>query len=127
MIEIASSSPRWLRFASMMSNDACHIPVKFHDAHVALSLMDPARGDTAEPGVLPSRAAALLTSLIRHRVVGIVTLQALIFAVAYPLSYLIRFDGAVPAETMDVVISTLPIVVGLKLAVFLAMGCHRGW
>ncbi|WP_244884891.1 polysaccharide biosynthesis protein [Singulisphaera acidiphila] len=43
------------------------------------------------------------------------------------LSYLIRFDGNIPASATALAWKTLPLVVALKLAVFLVMGSHRGW
>ncbi len=43
----------------------------------------------------------------------------------YLLSFAVRFDGAVPHAYVRQAAATLPAVVGVKLAVFLALGIHR--
>jgi FlaA1/EpsC-like NDP-sugar epimerase len=57
----------------------------------------------------------------------IVLFHVVAFAAIYLLSYLIRFDGAIPRSEIALAWSTLPWVVALKLAVFLVLGGHRGW
>ena len=56
----------------------------------------------------------------------IIASQILALAAIYTLAYLVRFDGAVPPEHRELAVATLPLVVALKLAAFLAMKTHRG-
>ena len=50
----------------------------------------------------------------------------MVFASIYWLCYVIRFDGAIPPAYLKVVLTTLPLIVLLKMAMFLATGSHRG-
>ena len=71
-------------------------------------------------------AARLLEFTLEHRLVGLVILHALVFASIYWLCYVIRFDGAIPPAYLKMALTTLPLIVLLKLAMFLATGSHRG-
>lgn len=73
------------------------------------------------------RFAHLLNVVLRHRVPILILFHLLAFAGIYLLSYLLRFDGNVPPSAMLLAWETLPLIVTLKLAVFLVMGSHRGW
>ena len=64
--------------------------------------------------------------ILEHRLVGLVILHALVFASIYWLCYVIRFDGAIPPAHLQVVLTTLPLIVFLKMVMFLATGSHRG-
>jgi FlaA1/EpsC-like NDP-sugar epimerase len=66
------------------------------------------------------------TALLRVRGVVILSVLCLSFTVIYPLTYLIRFEGAVPPQVLSLALTTLPLVVGVKLVAFLGMGSHRG-
>ncbi|SIO55428.1 NDP-sugar epimerase, includes UDP-GlcNAc-inverting 4,6-dehydratase FlaA1 and capsular polysaccharide biosynthesis protein EpsC [Singulisphaera sp. GP187] len=78
-------------------------------------------------GTVWPQLTRLLHLLLRHRVPVLVVFHLLAFAGIYGLSYLIRFDGKIPASALALAWKTLPLVVALKLAVFLVMGSHRGW
>jgi FlaA1/EpsC-like NDP-sugar epimerase len=67
-----------------------------------------------EQGVLGARKPIIVATLIAA------------FAVIYPLVFLIRFDGVLPLDVLELALVTLPPVVGVKLLTFLAMGSHRG-
>ena len=61
------------------------------------------------------------------RVFVLVILHGLAFAAIYLLAHLVRFDGAVPPALLEAAMASLPLIVGLKVAAFLARGCQRGW
>jgi FlaA1/EpsC-like NDP-sugar epimerase len=77
----------------------------------------------------PSGRARRLPSIRigRGRAAVLVALHAAAFLAIYLFAYAIRFEGAVPREYRDAAIGTMIPVVGAKLAVFLILGCHRGW
>ena len=81
---------------------------------------------TADAKARREPADRLLHFALEHRLVGLVILHALVFASIYWLCYLIRFDGEIPPAYLKAVLATLPLIVLLKLAIFLAMGSHRG-
>jgi FlaA1/EpsC-like NDP-sugar epimerase len=66
------------------------------------------------------------TALLRVRDVVVLSTLCLSFAVIYPVAYLIRFEGAVPPQALSLALATLPLVVVIKLVIFLGMGSHRG-
>ncbi len=88
-------------------------------------------GSTAELAASRSRSMALVTWPARAEFCNKVVISSLFnfiaFAAVYPLSYLVRFDGAVPPQALDMMAATLPAVVGLKLAIFFALRAHCGW
>lgn len=55
-----------------------------------------------------------------------VLLDALIIPLAYYAAYLIRWDGNIPDQQLQVFMRTVPAVVGLKLILFLAVGMYDG-
>ena len=59
---------------------------------------------------------------LRVRIPGLVIIHVLLFAVVFPLAYYVHFDGEVPPECLVMAIGTMPLVVLLKLVVFLATG-----
>ncbi|WZP00199.1 nucleoside-diphosphate sugar epimerase/dehydratase [Isosphaeraceae bacterium EP7] len=89
--------------------------------------------DNNERGSSRCRRAAgayqeLLADVIpRCRIPILLMLHGLAFAGVYLLAHVIRCDGSVPTSLADAAIAALPLVVGLKVATFLACGCHRGW
>lgn len=44
----------------------------------------------------------------------------------YYMSYLLRFDGQVPPDQRPIFMRTLPLVIGIHLFLFLALGIYRG-
>ncbi|MGE5756494.1 MAG: hypothetical protein ACM35G_12425, partial [Planctomycetaceae bacterium] len=70
--------------------------------------------------------ARLLEVALQYRLMGLIVLHALAFASTYFLCYMIRFDGSIPPAYLATMIASLPLVVLLKLASFLATGSHRG-
>lgn len=73
------------------------------------------------------RRTRLVDVSARCRVPVLVLLHGLAFASLYLLAHVVRCDGAVPPPLWEAALATLPLVVGLKVAVFLALGCQRGW
>lgn len=55
-----------------------------------------------------------------------VLLDVVLVALAYYGAYLIRFDGELPAEHLNVVLTSLPLVIVLQMPFFLAFGVYRG-
>ncbi len=50
-----------------------------------------------------------------------------IVALSYWMAFLLRFDFVVPAEMVDLFWTTLPLLVGVKLTVFILCKSLRGW
>ena len=71
-------------------------------------------------------SARLLEVAMQYRLIGLIVLHALASALTYSLCFVIRFDGSIPPAYLAAMIATLPVVVLLKLASFLATGSHRG-
>ncbi len=65
--------------------------------------------------------------LLKYRKVIIILFQAVLLVAAYYLSFLLRFDFQIPAEMRSVFPQTLPVVLGVKLAVFFYFRLFRGW
>ena len=63
----------------------------------------------------------------RSRVVLIIAAHVFAFAAIYLLAFLVRFDLYVPPAIWRSAIACLPLVVGTKLAAFVALHTHRGW
>ncbi|MFW6058355.1 MAG: nucleoside-diphosphate sugar epimerase/dehydratase, partial [Persicimonas sp.] len=61
------------------------------------------------------------------RVTLIAGFHLIVFAAAFVGAYAIRFDFQIPASHAETMFAILPIVLAVKLAVFLAMGMFRGW
>lgn len=72
-------------------------------------------------------AGALGRALLRFRVPVLIAFHVISFAIIYALAYAIRFDGQIPPMTLDLLALTLPVVVAVKLGIFLAMRSHQGW
>ena len=71
--------------------------------------------------------AGLLHLGSRHRSVLIVAAHVIAFATIYPLAFLVRFDLDVPPMVWRSAMACLPLVVGIKMAAFMAFHCHRCW
>jgi FlaA1/EpsC-like NDP-sugar epimerase len=71
--------------------------------------------------------ARLLRFGFRRRIVLIIAAHVVAFAAIYPLALLVRFDLHVPPGVWRSAIACLPLVVGIKMAAFIALHSHRGW
>lgn len=71
----------------------------------------------------PRTAEALLS----HRKLLILVLETLLIVFSYYGSFLLRFDFALNAEMWAAFLSTLPLVLAIKLALFSYFGLFRGW
>ena len=60
------------------------------------------------------------------RTVALALVFASILMAVYAAAFVVRFDGLIPALYMRLMLDTLPLVVGIKLAILLSMGVHRG-
>ena len=74
-----------------------------------------------------AQCARLLRFGFRSRIVLIIAAHVLTFAAIYPLALLVRFDLDVPPGVWRSAIACLPLVVGIKMAAFMALHSHRGW
>ena len=104
-----------------LSKDAYEIvcpPAKIH--------ADLQMGAAVGAGLARGWFARLLEVALQYRLMGLIVLHALAFASIYSLCFVIRFDGSIPPAYLAAMIDTLPFVVLLKLASFLATGSHRG-
>ncbi|MCX6376111.1 MAG: hypothetical protein NTU88_08810 [Armatimonadetes bacterium] len=65
--------------------------------------------------------------LLRNRNFWIILcIDAGLVCASYVLAYLIRFEGSIPPEQMEMLVHTLPGIVLLKIAVFAWIGLYRG-
>ncbi len=74
-------------------------------------------------GILHAPAGVLL----RRRGTVKFFLHLTIFASAYCLAYLVRFDFSIPREYLDVIRATIPLVLVAKGLGFLSFGLFHGW
>ena len=74
----------------------------------------------------PGRITILVADLLYKRRALEVLMDATIFMVAYYGAFLLRFDQNIPASQMEVLESTLALVIAAKLTVFLLFGVYRG-
>ncbi len=56
----------------------------------------------------------------------IIGIDLVLVCTAYVAAYLIRFEGSIPPEQMELLVLTLPGIVLLKIAVFAWIGLYRG-
>jgi len=70
---------------------------------------------------------AFLLRLASARVFILFGFHAVVFAAAYAFSYLLRFEFSIPPEFAAILKSSLPVVVGVQLAVGILFGFYRGW
>ncbi|HEV7238761.1 MAG TPA: nucleoside-diphosphate sugar epimerase/dehydratase [Thermoanaerobaculia bacterium] len=61
------------------------------------------------------------------RVMVLFAFHAFVFAGCYGVSWLLRFEFQIPAEWLTTFRSSLPVVIGLQLAVGALFGFYRGW
>jgi FlaA1/EpsC-like NDP-sugar epimerase len=70
---------------------------------------------------------AFLIRIASARVVILFVFHALVFAACYAFAYLVRFEFAIPAEYLATFKWSLPVAVGMQLAIGLFFGFYRGW
>src|SRR5262249_41451260 len=87
------------------------------------------RRDDAGHSPSPTRQPrpAWMQYMLRYRLPFVIFAHALAFSVIYWLAYLVRFDGAIPANARELALKTVPFVVGMKILAFWLMGSYRGW
>jgi UDP-GlcNAc:undecaprenyl-phosphate/decaprenyl-phosphate GlcNAc-1-phosphate transferase len=82
---------------------------------------------TYEPSQRPTgRATLLISDLLHKRRAFEVVLDLILFAVAYQIAYLIRWDGSPPLEQRLLFESTIAIAVAAKSVSFGLFGVYRG-
>jgi FlaA1/EpsC-like NDP-sugar epimerase len=77
--------------------------------------------------VNPAWVARVSAVAGRYRRAALVAAHLLAFVGTYELAYLVRFDGVVPPAMGRLALLTLPAVLAVKLASFLATDSLRGW
>lgn len=65
--------------------------------------------------------------LIRYRRVLIMATHAVVFAIALPLAFALRFDLTIPPAQVEVILRAVLIFVSAKLVVFAVMRQYSGW
>jgi UDP-GlcNAc:undecaprenyl-phosphate GlcNAc-1-phosphate transferase len=81
-----------------------------------------------EGTVIPQRGAmlrAMVGFAYKRRVFEIV-LDVILMALAYQSSFLLRFDGRVPTDQLEIFLKTLPLVVALEMLFLLVGGAYSG-
>src|SRR5262249_27817596 len=85
------------------------------------SLTSAEGGEGSAKGSSASRfgtsAELLARVLLRYRGLILIAFHILAFGAIYLVSYVIRFDGLIPSAELALAWTSLPLVVGLKLAV----------
>src|SRR5882762_5744867 len=69
----------------------------------------------------------LLLRLAGARVIILFVFHAVVFAAAFAFSYLVRFEFAIPPDTVSTLRSSLPVVVAIQLLIGVFFGFYRGW
>ena len=70
---------------------------------------------------------SLVLRLAAARVLILFAFHALVFAACFGFAYLVRFEGSIPAEWNSTLKWSLPVVVGVQLAIGIFFGFYRGW
>ncbi len=60
-----------------------------------------------------------------HKHALTMAVDAILLAVAYIVSYLLRFEGVVTGSNLELMWNSLPVIVAVKMAVFLLAGLYR--
>jgi UDP-GlcNAc:undecaprenyl-phosphate GlcNAc-1-phosphate transferase len=68
----------------------------------------------------------VLANFSHRRRIFEMMLDSLLIVLAYYSAYLLRFDGAMPGEQVQILINTLPLIVAIQIFLFLAGGVYRG-
>ncbi|HET7564407.1 MAG TPA: nucleoside-diphosphate sugar epimerase/dehydratase [Gemmatimonadaceae bacterium] len=64
---------------------------------------------------------------MRHRRLLIIVAQSVLIAVGYRAAFALRFDTAIPAESIRAFWLTLPVLLGIRLVVFARLHLFRGY
>jgi FlaA1/EpsC-like NDP-sugar epimerase len=70
---------------------------------------------------------SLLRQAVAARVVLLFVFHTVVFACAYGLAWLLRFEFTIPADWAVTLKASLPVVVGVQLVVGGLFGFYRGW
>jgi FlaA1/EpsC-like NDP-sugar epimerase len=70
---------------------------------------------------------AVNSQIVKYRKVAIVVSQAGLLVLTYYLSFLLRFDFLLSAEYQKVFVQTIPLVLIIKMAIFVYFRLFRGW
>lgn len=70
-------------------------------------------------------ARAVLEQLVRKRVLLVIGLDCILICVAYIAAHLLRFEGVMPRTFVPIVLSTLPVLIAVKLGLFYLLGVYR--
>lgn len=81
-----------------------------------------------EDGTAPPNSAMLraLVGFTYKRRVFEILLDVVLIALAYQSAFLLRFDGRIPGEQMEIFLRTLPLVVALEMSFLLIGGVYSG-
>ena len=90
-------------------------------------LINPSVSTSEDATVNQQRLEALAKTLVRFRWPLLFLGHTVVFAMAYWLSYCLRFDFTVPEEYLRRFWISLPVVLAAKLAVFCALRSFHGW
>jgi FlaA1/EpsC-like NDP-sugar epimerase len=75
----------------------------------------------------PSRLDSFLVRIAAARVAILFAFHAVLFMACYAFAYLLRFDFNIPPEFIATFRSSLPVVLGVQLAIGAVFGFYRGW
>jgi FlaA1/EpsC-like NDP-sugar epimerase len=70
---------------------------------------------------------SFIVRLSRARVPILFLIHALVFGAAYTFSYLLRFDFAIPADSLPIFRTSIFVVAGMQLLIGGLFGFYRGW
>jgi FlaA1/EpsC-like NDP-sugar epimerase len=69
----------------------------------------------------------VISLLFRYRTFVLVALHFVLVAVSYTLAFLLRFEWVIPQSYLGVYLTTLPVVLGVRLLAFAYFRLYRGW
>ncbi len=70
-------------------------------------------------------AQVVLVRLVHKRVLLAIVLDTILVSVAYISAYLLRFEGTIPTQYARIIAESLPVIIGVKLTLFYALGVYR--
>ncbi len=97
-----------------------------HDPSATINGAVRARSTVSDWGRLIAHFPMSRIAGARVRTINLVGLHSLVLSAVYLSSFMIRFDGVVPANYQTVAIQTLPLILLLELGLCFLMGAHRG-
>ena len=83
--------------------------------------------DDVVPQAPPSKSVTMIETMLwhKHRLVEVLVDFALISS-AYICSHLLRYEGALTPARQELLVRSLPLILGVKLACFAGCGVYRG-